>query len=124
MTDAWVGVVSTAIGAGIGALSSVAVMVIQSRRQSIQEMKKTAVQIALEDYHFRINDQTNQVARLSASVLIYYYDRLIDLTTSGQLDKPHLQRLLRDQFALQAALDEESERLQAARAETTGRGRH
>jgi AraC-like DNA-binding protein len=120
MSDAWVGVVSTALGAAIGAFSSVATMVVQSRRQSVQEMKKTAVQIALEDYHFRINDKTHHVAPLSASVLIFYYDRLIDLATNGQLDRPHIQRLLRDQFELQVAVDEEGKRLQAARTATTG----
>jgi hypothetical protein len=119
MTDAWVGVVSTALGAAIGAFASVATMILQSRRQSIQEMKKTAVQIALEDYHFRINDKTRQVPPLSASVLIFYYDKLIDLAANGQLDKAHIQRLLREQFALQVAVDEEGKRLQATRTATT-----
>jgi hypothetical protein len=115
MTDAWVGAVSTALGAAIGGLSSVATMAFQSRRQAVQEMKKTAVQIALEDYHFRINDKTHQVAPLSASVLIFYYDKLIDLSTSGRLDRPHIEQLLRDQYALQVAVDEEGQRLQATR---------
>src|SRR5262245_65899827 len=115
MSDAWVGVVSTALGAAIGAFSSVATMFFQSRRQAIQEMKKTAVQIALEDYHFRINDKTHQVPPLSASVLIFYYDKLIDLATSGHLDKPHIQQLLRDQYELQDAVDNEGKRLSAAR---------
>ena len=51
-------------------------------------------------------------------MLIFYYDKLIDLSTSGQLDKAHIQRLLREQFALQVAVDEEGKRLQATRTAT------
>lgn len=59
--------------------------------------------------------ESGQVQALSASVLIFYYDRLVELTASGQLNRATLRRLLDDQWKLQQAVDDEFQKLRKAR---------
>jgi len=114
VSDAWVGAAFTTLGAVVGALSSSLTTILQGRRQSIAEMKKTAVQLALEDFRFRVQDTSGRVDAVPASALIFYYDKLMDLTVRGELTSSALQALLRDQWQLQLAAQEEAERLQAS----------
>jgi len=101
----------TAIGAFIGAAASVATMLVQSRRQSQVELKKTAVQLAYEDFRYRIQDQTGRVDALPAFALIYYYDKLVDLVAHDKLNTATVQALIRDQLQLQSDVQKEVEKL-------------
>jgi hypothetical protein len=114
MSDGWQAAAFGALGTIIGAAASSGALIIQGRRQTIAEMKKTAVQLALEDFRFRIQDHSGQVQASSAAALIFYYDKLVELTANGQLNKTTLRKLLNDQWILQKAADEESQRLRAA----------
>lgn len=124
MSDGWQAAAFGALGTIIGAVASSGALIIQGRRQTIAEMKKTAVQLALEDFRFRIQDRSGQVQALSASVLIFYYDKLVELTASGQLNKTTLRQLLDDQWKLQEAADQESQRLRGTEHETSRKRDH
>ena len=121
MSDAWVGAAFTALGAVIGALSSSITAIISGRRQMSAEMKKVAVQMALEDFRFRVQDTSGRVDTPPASALIFYYDRLIDLTVRHELNEATVQEVLRDQWNLQLAIQEEADRLRSGH--TTAKGR-
>ena len=95
-------------------LSSAITLTIQARQTDRAALKKRAIELALEDYRFRVNDKTGRVAVVPVSALIYYYDKLIDLAARDRLDGPNLQALLRDQWQLQLAADAEAERLRAS----------
>jgi len=114
MSDPWIGILATLIGAATGVVSSAITMTIQGRQTNRAALQKLGIELALEDYRFRVQDTTGHVSALSASVLIYYYGKVIDLSARNQLDGPNLQALLREQWALQRAADDEGERLRAS----------
>src|SRR5262249_12406335 len=114
MSDPWVGILSTLIGAATGMVSSAITMTIQARQTNRVALKKRAIELALEDYRFRVNDKTGRVDAMAVSALIYYYGKLIDLATPDQLDGPRVQSLLREQWQLQLAANAEAERLRAS----------
>jgi len=58
MSEPWVGFISTLIGAATGVVSSAITMTIQARQTDRAALKKRAVELALEDYRFRMNDKT------------------------------------------------------------------
>jgi hypothetical protein len=97
-------------GALIGALSSISTLLIQSHYQTKREMKKLAIEIAREDFHARIQDQSGQLDALPASVLIFYYDRLIDMVGKGQLTPENIGTLLREQAELYTSIQQEMHR--------------
>jgi hypothetical protein len=99
--------VSALGGALIGALSSIFTLVIQSHYQTKREMKKLAIEFAREDYRARVQDQTGQLGALPASVLIFYYDRLIEIASRGQLTSESVRRLLREQAELNRSIQQE-----------------
>ena len=61
MSDPWIGIVSTLIGAATGVVSSAITMTIQARQTNRTALKKLAIELALEDYRFRVNDKTGRV---------------------------------------------------------------
>jgi hypothetical protein len=94
-------------GALVGALSSIATLAIQSHYQTKREMKKLAVEMALEDFHARVQDGSGQLDALPASVLIFYYDRLVDIVGKGQLNQENIRKLLREQAELYKSIQQE-----------------
>jgi hypothetical protein len=94
-------------GALIGALSSILTLLIQSHYQTNREMKKLAIEFAREDFHARVQDQTGQLGVLPSSVLIFYYDRLIEIVGRGQLTPESIRRLLREQADLYRSSEQE-----------------
>jgi len=112
--DPWVGILSTLIGAATGVISSVVTMTVQARQTNRAALKKLAMELALEDYRFRVNDKTGRVDAVPVSALIYYYDKLIGLAGRDQLNGSNLQALLREQWQLQLAANAEAERLRAS----------
>ena len=104
-------VIASVGGAIVVAVSSNITLLIQSRNQTKRELKKTAAEMAVEDFRFRVQDQTGKVGPLSASALILYYDRLIELSDKGQLNRNNILKLLRNVYTLQQSLDQEGEKL-------------
>jgi hypothetical protein len=98
-------------GALIGAIASISTLVIQSHHQTKREMKKLAIEFAREDFQHRVQDQSGKLDKLPASVLIFYYDRLIDLLAKGQLDPENIRKLLRDQAELYKSIQQEASTL-------------
>jgi len=94
-------------GALVGALSSISTLLIQSHFQTRREMKKLAIEFAREDFHARVQDQTGQLSALPASVLIFYYDRLMDIVSRGQLTPESIRGLLREQAELYRVIQQE-----------------
>jgi hypothetical protein len=109
----FVPLISALAGAVLGALASILTTVFSLRSQAKREMKKLALEIAKEDFHSRIQDQSGRLDHLPASVLIFYYDKLVDLTRRGRLNKERIRQLLRDRAEFYQVVEEEGRRLRS-----------
>jgi hypothetical protein len=76
---------SALTGALIGALSSIATLLLQSHYQTKREMKKLAIEVAIKDFIVRVEDKSGKLPQHPIALLINYYDRTIDLVTKNQL---------------------------------------
>lgn len=92
--DNYLPLISGLIGAVIGSVSSIATLVIQAHYQQKREFKKLAVQLAMEDFKFRIANESERIIPASAPVLIGYWDKMIDLVVSGKLSPKTVQEIL------------------------------
>jgi hypothetical protein len=86
--------VSGLVGALIGSLSSIVTLLIQSHYQTKREMKKLAIEVALKDFIFRAENQSELIQVQPVALLINYYDRIIDLVNKEQLTPERLRELM------------------------------
>ena len=92
--ETYLPLISGLIGALIGSISSIATLVIQSHYQQKRELKKLAVQLAMEDFKFRIANESERIIPASAPVLIGYWDKMVDLVVRGRLTPETMREVL------------------------------
>jgi hypothetical protein len=105
--------ISALAGAVIGALASILTTVLTARSQARREMKKLALEIAKEEFRYRVQDQSGRLDQLPASVLIFYYDKLVDLARRGRLNQESIRQVLRDEVEFYQVIEEEGRRLRS-----------
>ena len=59
-----------------------------------RELKKLAVQLAMEDFKFRIANESERIIPASAPVLIGYWDKMVDLVIRGRLTPETMREVL------------------------------
>jgi hypothetical protein len=104
--ESYLPLVSGLIGAIIGSASSIATLIIQAYYQQKREFKKLAVQLAMEDFKFRIANESERIVPASAPVLIGYWDKMIDLVISGKLSPKTMREVLEYDGELKSAIME------------------
>ena len=63
-------------------------------------MKKLAIESALKDFIFRMEDKSGELPKHPMAILINFYDRLIELVNKDQLTPQRLRALLYQQAEL------------------------
>lgn len=100
----YVSLIAALVGALIGSLSSIATLLIQTHYQSKREFKQLAIEMAMEDFKFRLENESDRIRPASAPVLIAYHDKIIDLVLKGQLTAERMREVLKVQADLNTAI--------------------
>ncbi len=103
--------ISGFLGALIGSLASIATLLIKERYQYKREkdqyrreMKKLAIGMAMEDYKFRITNESEKVRPAAAPILLAYHAKMIELLNDDRLNPENADELLKVQMEMHKAL--------------------
>jgi hypothetical protein len=81
------------VGAIIGAASSVAVVLVQTRADRRKEMTKLAVEAALKEHNVHLGQSIVGETLLPVSSYVFIYVRLFELLDKGQITEKSLANL-------------------------------
>jgi hypothetical protein len=69
-------------------------LVIQARYQEKRELKKLVVQLAMEDFKFRVEHESERIKPSSAPVIVGYWDKIIGLVSKDELTPETMREVL------------------------------
>ncbi len=94
MEATYVPLISALVGAVIGSLSSIGIILIQSHFQNKREITKHAIELPLEDFKIRLEHIKEVGGRaLPLAVFIHYHINLMRLATKDELTPEALEHL-------------------------------
>ena len=105
MENVYLPLISGLIGALIGSLSSILVMLIQSHYQNKRKLINHGVQIAFQDYKSQLENAKPGTKVVPISLFIHYHTKMISLASKGKLTPTALEELDDELKALMEAVD-------------------
>jgi hypothetical protein len=105
MENVYLPLISGLIGAVIGSLSSILVMLIQSHYQAKRELTNHGIQIAFQDYKTQLEHAKPGTKAQPISLFVHYHTKMIRLAAKGKLTPGALEELDLELKALMEAVD-------------------
>lgn len=105
MENVYLPLISGLIGAVIGSLSSILVMLIQSHYQAKRELINQGIQIAFNDYKTQLEHAKPGAIAQPISLFVHYHTKMIRLASKGKLTPTALKKLDVELKSLMEAVD-------------------
>ena len=94
------------VGALIGSLSSVITLVLQARYQQERELRKLAIELAMEDFKFRVENESDRIHPVAAPVIVGYWNKMATLVSRDELTPGTMRDVLFYDAQMKAAMSE------------------